>query len=418
VLCLTCGTKNVEGALFCRACGSSLAATRTEARTRPCGRCGTLNDPAARYCRDCGHELGVPGPLRSRITLRRLMIVGGILGLLFLIPLVGAPIIVLLLAILPAVVYVTLAVWIDRYEPEPWWMAAGAFLWGGSVALILSGIVNVTGRDLVSADLGKDLGEAYTGSISAPIIEEFTKGAVLFYVYYRRRHELNGLLDGVVYASLVGLGFAMTENVSYYANALQAGVGALGVNFVVRGILTPFLHPLFTSMTGIGLVLALRARNRRTKIVAPIVGLGLAMLLHSLWNTAAGLGGILIVVWAVVFAPIVVLGAILVRRSIKHEARVIREYLPPGAAPPEDIERLSSFRARIADQVKAVKQGGLKGFVAREEYIGALSDLAFSRYQAAHAGDAAQPEPADPEGFREVLASLRREWRRPTTRVS
>jgi protease PrsW len=355
----------------------------------------------------------VPGPLRARLSLRRLMIFGGILGLLFLISLVGAPIIVLLLAILPAIFYVTIAVWIDRYEPEPWWMVAGAFLWGGSVALLVSGLVNATGRDLVSADLGRDLGQAYMGSISAPIIEETTKGLVLLYVYLRRRHELNGLLDGVVYASMVGLGFAMVENVEYYANALQAGVGALGQNFVIRGILTPFLHPLFTSMTGIGLVLALRARNRRTKIVAPIVGLGLAMLLHSAWNTVPFVLGLLLTV------PVLVFVVILVRRSIKHEASVIREYLPAGAAPPEDIERLSSFRARIADQFKAVKEGGLKGFVAREEYIGGLSDLAFSRYQAAHAaGGGAQPEPAEAEGFRELLASLRREWRRPTTRVS
>jgi protease PrsW len=353
----------------------------------------------------------VPGPLRRRLSLRRLGIFGGILTALLLLQLIGAPAIVLFLAVLPAIVYITIAVWIDRYEPEPWWMAAGAFLWGASVATLVAGIVNSTGRDLVSADLGKDLGEAYMGSISAPIIEELAKGAVLLFVYLRRRHELNGLLDGVVYASLVGLGFALTENVGYYANALQEGVGALGFVFVLRGIVTPFLHPLFTSMTGIGLVLALRARKRRTKIVAPIVGLGLAMLLHSAWNTAP------IVFGPLLLLPVLVFLVILVRRSIKHEASVIREYLPAGAAPPEDIERLSSIRARIADQVKAVKQGGLRGFVAREEYIGGLSDLAFSRYQAAHAGGgASQPEPAEPEGFRELLASLRREWRRPTTR--
>lgn len=413
MLCLTCGTKNVEGALFCRACGSSLAAARSEPRRRPCGRCGTENDPAARYCRDCGQELGVPAPLRSRITLRRLAIFGGILTALLLLQLLGASTIVLFLAVLPAIIYVTLAVWIDRYEPEPWWMAAGAFLWGASVATLVAGIVNSTGRDLVSADLGKDLGEAYMGSISAPMIEEVAKGAVLLYVYLRRRHELNGLLDGVVYASLVGLGFAFTENVGYYANALQEGVGVLGVTFVLRGMVTPFLHPLFTSMTGIGLVLALRARNRRTKIVAPIVGLALAILLHSAWNTAPIVFGPLLIL------PVLIFVVILVRRSIGHEARVIREYLPAGAAPPDDVERLSSFRARIADQFRAVKEGGLRGFVAREEYIGGLSDLAFSRYQAAHAaGGRAQPEPAEPEGFRELLASLRREWRRPTTRVS
>jgi protease PrsW len=243
---------------------------------------------------------------------------------------------------------------------------------------------------------------------------------VLLFVFFRRRHELNGVLDGVVYASMVGLGFAMTENVQYYANALQGGVGALGQNFILRGILTPFLHPLFTSMTGVGLVLALRARNRRTRIIAPVVGLGLAMLLHSIWNTTVHPGTLaaLVVAFAL-FIPLVVVVGLLLRRSVRHEAAVIREYLPAGAAPPEDIERLSSFRARIADQIRAVKEGGLKGFVAREEYIGGLSDLAFSRYQAAHAaGGGAQPEATEPEGFRELLASLRREWRRPTTRVN
>jgi hypothetical protein len=175
VLCLTCGTKNPEAAFFCGTCGASLDASRAQPRRRPCARCGTENDPAARYCGDCGHELGVPGPLRRRLSLRRLGIFGGILTALLLLQLIGAPAIVLFLAVLPAIVYITIAVWIDRYEPEPWWMAAGAFLWGASVATLVAGIVNSTGRDLVSADLGKDLGEAYMGSISAPIIEELRR---------------------------------------------------------------------------------------------------------------------------------------------------------------------------------------------------------------------------------------------------
>jgi protease PrsW len=411
VRCLTCGKKNREPALFCEGCGASLVAARAEPRRRPCARCGTENDPAARFCRDCGQELGVPAPLRERVTSRRLGTVGGGLGAILLLQIIGAPAVVLFLALVPAIIYFTVFVWIDRYEPEPWWLLVGAFLWGASVATLISGIVNVTGRDLVSAELGRELGQAYLGSISAPIIEELTKGAVLLFIYLRRRQELNGLLDGVVYAGMVGLGFAMTENVGYYANALQAGTEVLGGTFVLRGIITPFLHPLFTAMTGIGLVLALRARNKRTRMVAPVAGLGLAIVLHSSWNTAPLVFGPLLIL------PVLIMIVMLVRRSIRHEAQVVRDYLPEGMAPRADVERLSSIRARLADSIRAFRHGGLRGFAGREEYVGALSDLAFSRYRAAHATDGAPTPQPEGDGFRDLVESLRREWRSPTTRV-
>ena len=381
MLCLTCGTKNADGAVFCGACGSALG-------------------PAPK-------GLGASAPLRGRVRTRRLLIFGGVMAAIFAINLLGSPTVVIALAILPAFVYVTIAIWLDRYEPEPWWMVAGAFLWGASVAVLISGIVNGLGSDLVSHELGAAAGDAYGASVSAPFIEETTKGAALLAVFLWRRNELNGLLDGIVYASMVGLGFAMTENLQYYGNALQEGTGVLGQTFVLRGIVLPFLHPLFTSMTGIGLVLALRARSRRTRILAPVLGLGSAMLLHSAWNTNPVIFGPLLIL------PVFVLMLMLIRRSIRHEASVVRQYLPEGTVPKEDIERLASARARLADSVKAFKQGGFRGWAAREEYASALSDLAFSRYRAASAG---APVPSgEDEGFRQLLASLRREWRNPTT---
>jgi RsiW-degrading membrane proteinase PrsW (M82 family) len=330
------------------------------------------------------------------------------MGAIFALSLIGSSTLVLAFAILPVFVYLTIANWLDRYEPEPWWMIAGAFLWGASVAVTVSGIVNVLGSQLISNELGPAAGDAYGASISAPFIEETTKGAALLAVFLWRRNELNGLLDGIVYASMVGLGFAMTENLQYYGEAIREGVGVFGQTFVLRGVVLPFLHPLFTSMTGIGLVLALRARSRRTRILAPIVGLGCAMLLHSAWNTNPTIFGPLLIL------PVFVLMLVLIRRSIRHESKVVREYLPADAVPKEDLERLSSVRARFADSARAFKRGGFRGWAAREEYVSALSDLAFNRYRAATA--AASPAQAgEDEGFRQVLASLRREWREPTS---
>jgi protease PrsW len=324
---------------------------------------------------------------------------------LFALQLFGVPALVVTFAILPVAVYLTIALWHDRFEPEPWWLLAGAFLWGGSVAILVAGIVNSTGSQLISAELGAAAGDAYGASVCAPFIEEIMKGLALLAVFLWRRNDLNGILDAIVYASMVGLGFAMAENLQYYGNALEAGTGALGQNFFLRGVVLPFLHPLFTSMTGIGLVLALRARDRRTKLLAVALGLAAAMLLHSAWNTNPVIFGPLLVL------PVFVLMLILIRRSLRHESALVRRYLSDGTASAEDIERLASVRARFVDAGRAFKEGGFRGWAARAEHFSTLSDLAFSRHHSATAGSTQAPAP---DGFRQLLASLRREWREPT----
>ncbi len=409
MLCLTCGKKNPEGAVYCGQCGTALGPVPPAAPQVAPAAAPQVAPPAT--------QIAVT-PRRQTYTLKRILIVGGILVaiFLFLLLLFGASSLALLLAVIPAVFYVSLAVWVDRYEPEPWWLAGGAFLWGASVAVLIAYILNSLGAQIVSGAFGDDLGDVYGSSISAPFVEEAAKGLVLLYVFRRRREELNGLLDGVVYASLVGLGFAMTENVLYYVNNSD-NIGSI---FVMRGLLTPFLHPLFTAATGVGLVLALRARTRKTRMLAPLLGFGAAVALHSIWNTSAGAGlGLMALVGFGLFVPVIVMFVILLRRSLRFEAAVIREYLPAGTVPAEDIERLTSVKTRFKDAVRSLRKGGLSGYAAREDYIAALSDLAFSRAYAARAQPAAAtaPEPASvQESAKELLADLRREWRAPTTR--
>ena len=52
---------------------------------------------------------------------------------------------------------------------------------------------------------------------------------------------------------MVGLGFAMMENITYYMRAFEeGGTEQLGAVFILRGLIMPLSHPLFTSMTGLG----------------------------------------------------------------------------------------------------------------------------------------------------------------------
>ncbi|HEX8118857.1 MAG TPA: PrsW family intramembrane metalloprotease, partial [Pyrinomonadaceae bacterium] len=119
----------------------------------------------------------------------------------------------LVAATLPVPVYVTLVLWLDRYEPEPPWMLAGAFCWGALVAVFFAIVINSLGVALVSALAGDSTAESYGMVVSAPVVEETAKALVLFVLFFWRRDEFDGVTDGVVYAALVGLGFAMTENV-------------------------------------------------------------------------------------------------------------------------------------------------------------------------------------------------------------
>ena len=137
------------------------------------------------------------------------------------------------LALLPVPLLVVVVLWMDRLEPEPHANLAFAFGWGAGIAALTALIVNTANVEYVTMPLlGASTGEYVAATFGAPVIEESLKGAVLIGLLWRRRGELDGPADGVIYAAMVGLGFAMIENVGYYINALvspqRGGVELLG----------------------------------------------------------------------------------------------------------------------------------------------------------------------------------------------
>jgi RsiW-degrading membrane proteinase PrsW (M82 family) len=285
------------------------------------------------------------------------------------------------LAVLPVPVYLAIVLWVDRFEPEPLPMIVLTFAWGATVACFFAILLNTLGEVVVADQLGTDAAEIYGSSFSAPVVEETAKGAVLFGLFWWRRDELNGIVDGIVYAALVGLGFAMTENVLYYGRgAAEEGItGAVGT-FVVRGILSPFAHPLFTAMTGIGLGLAVASRSRGFRLAAPLAGLGVAMALHSLWNTAAG-AGYFFGVYLLIMVPIFLALGGVVLIGLRREARLIATHLR-GLLPEEEVASLSSLRARRRARKAAARRGGRRAKRAMSDLQQVAAELAFHRAQA------------------------------------
>lgn len=192
----------------------------------------------------------------------------------------------IILAVIPAVFYSGLVISLDRFEREPALALLGAFLWGALVAAAFSAIMNTMFGLIVGSLLGKDAAAFLQSGVSAPIMEEASKGAALLLIYFYLRDDFDNILDGIVYGSLIGIGFAMTENISYFGRSFQQGeLLALGANFYVRAVLGGLIHASFTGFTGVGLGYARETKSPIRKIIAPVLGFVVAMTLHGLWTS-------------------------------------------------------------------------------------------------------------------------------------
>lgn len=293
------------------------------------------------------------------------------------------------LATLPAPLYVALVLWIDRYESEPVWTLVTAFTWGAVISVFIAAIVNTTSSLIVASLFNDEAGNFFGAVVSAPIVEESAKAAVLFALYFWKHDEFDGVIDGIVYASMVGLGFAMTENIQYYGSAaLQGGIGEGLMLFILRGMLAPFAHPLFTSMTGIGLGLASQTKNGFTKFFAPVFGLLLAMFLHSLWNFSASISAALyFIVYFLIMVPMFVAVLVSIFFALRREGRIVREHLrhdlEHGRLTHMEVEILASVRGRMGASFRALTSGGYGSWRTRRQFNRVASELAFHRNRVA-----------------------------------
>ena len=196
-------------------------------------------------------------------------------------------------AFFPAVFYMLPIIWLDRYDPEPFWLLALAFAWGALVAVIVSFFVNSFIGIAISIGISPEAGQIAGAVISAPIFEEASKGIGLLILLFGFRRYLDDILDGIVFAGVIALGFATVENVLYYGRAFGGGgVAGLAILFFVRGILSPFAHVTFTAMTGIGVGIARESHNMAIRLIAPVIGYFGAVFLHALWNGMAVMFGL------------------------------------------------------------------------------------------------------------------------------
>ena len=267
---------------------------------------------------------------------------------------------------------------LDRLDPEPMFMLVMAFLWGAGTSTIISLILESLGFAALQPGLG-DYSDAAGAVILAPVVEETMKGLILFGIFWFRRREIDGITDGIVYAATTALGFAAAENIVYYISSASDGAPALAAVFIVRGILSPFCHPVFTSMTGVALALAVRRKSVTARIFIPLGGLLLAMCLHAFWNGSAlfGLAGLSLAFLVVVGVLIGLLAAIFSerKRTVAKIQACAAQYVPTGLVTYADLLMLSSLDSRKKARVWARATHGVSGFNAMRDYQMACTKL-------------------------------------------
>ncbi|MEX0991495.1 MAG: PrsW family intramembrane metalloprotease [Actinomycetota bacterium] len=178
---------------------------------------------------------------------------------------------------------------LDLFEREPMSLVVAAFLWGAIAATAFAGVANQGWALVVARILGPDVASEWTAALTAPVVEETLKVLGIVLIYLIARGEMDDIMDGFVYGAMVGLGFAIVEDVFYFMAIFGGQPEGVFTGFFVRVVASGLYgHVLYTGVTGIGVAYFVSRRGQATLARRWLVLLGLfaaAVFAHFLWNS-------------------------------------------------------------------------------------------------------------------------------------
>jgi RsiW-degrading membrane proteinase PrsW (M82 family) len=284
------------------------------------------------------------------------------------------------IGILQTVIYLLFIRAVDLYEREPLRYVIPVFVWGFAVATTVSLVFNTLFQLTLSSVTTVRAADFFTAVVAAPVVEECSKGLALILIFFvaylaRRRSgviEFAGVMDGIVYGSAVGFGFALAEDVLY---GMQFGAET----FLVRRIFGGFAHAAFTSLTGIGIGLIPFVHHKALKPIPPLLGLLGAILLHAAFNFTATLFGPL--AYVVLFL-VVLLYLLVIFVWLAFERHTIRGELRDEVGrtiTPEEYTILPTFFRRTGYYLKLIFSGNPLTWTQARRLHSAAVDLALAK---------------------------------------
>ena len=294
--------------------------------------------------------------------------------------------------ILQAVVYLLFIRAIDLYEREELKYVIPVFVWGFSMAVVISLFFNTLLALTLSVVVGAQAADVLTAVFGAPVVEECAKGLALLIAFVvasavslrRGELEFSGVMDGIVYGSAVGFGFSLAEDLLYYA---QFGEEA----FLVRRIFGGFAHAAFTSLTGIGIGLIPWVRWRILKVLLPLLGLVGAITLHATFNFIGTLFGPLAYVEEflvlLLYLLVIVIWLAIERWTIRKE---LFDEVARGTISAGEYTILPTYFARTFYYLGLLFTGRLKEWRRAHKIHEAAVNLAFTKRLSRYSHTASQ----------------------------
>lgn len=203
----------------------------------------------------------------------------------------------------------------ERHDREPLPAVVGAFLWGGSIGVIVAIVLHEVfafgyeasgGGIALSPDL-------IAAVVAAPIVEELAKGLGL----RGPRKHLWELEDGIVYGAAIGLGFAATENLVYGLVALsEEGFTIAFGTVALRVVSAMLLHAAASALVGYGYGRRFLGAGGMGQLVGFYL---LAVALHAAYNFLVSVGAAFGLIMAIILVATVMST---MRRTIERLDRV------------------------------------------------------------------------------------------------
>jgi|GEM_PF-2961757 protease PrsW len=188
-------------------------------------------------------------------------------------------------AAVPALAWAALVCLLARREREPMAVVAAALLAGAVVAAWPASNINQTLLDWLTTVTSESSARWTVPAVIAPIVEELAKAVALILLVILVPRRTSTIVRGMASGALVGIGFAMTENVQYLTlAAIQGGTTGLWHAAYLRGLLGGLQHATFTAATGVGLAYGRQASTTVWRWLAAGLGLVAATTQHVVWN--------------------------------------------------------------------------------------------------------------------------------------
>ncbi|MBO0691654.1 MAG: PrsW family intramembrane metalloprotease [Acidimicrobiaceae bacterium] len=288
---------------------------------------------------------------------------------------------------------------IDRHEKEPWRIVLVAAVWGAIVATTLALIGEVIWDLLVGSSIPPGSAANVSNGISAGFMEEIAKGIAVLLLYLVLRDEFDGLVDGIIYGAVVGLGFNFMESTLYMVNAFQQvaqqggpGIAGAGAQWFIRQLVDLFTgHATYTALTGAGIGLARQYPRLWQKL--PIIAAGwvsaiAAHLIFDAWIVAIPVQNPLLVIlrevagggaWTAIVLLLLGMGLAAEGNAIDRHLRTEADS-GRGAILPQEVRLLRHPLTRFAERMRALARRGPGAWIAVTRLRNAQLDLALEQW--------------------------------------